>query len=131
MRRLWPVLCALAVIFVTATGGDAMAQTLGKAISPSLPWWRVFGALLFCLLLALGGAYALRARLGLRMPSVMAGDQKHLKLLETVRLSHQIDICLLRWDGRDLIVAAGPQGATLLAERAVAPTAPVASADAL
>ena len=135
MSRHRAAFCVLAVALVAAISDSALAQTLGQAVNPEVPWWRVFGALLMCILLAVGGAFALRSRLGLglglglRMPIIVGSDQRRLRLLETVRLSHQVDVCLLRWDDRDLIVAATPQGAVLLAERD-AQASPPASASA-
>ena len=127
MSRRRAALRVSAVALVTAISESAFAQTLGQAVSPEVPWWRVFGALLICVLLALGGAFALRSRLGLRMPIIVGNDQRRLRLLETVRLSHQVDVCLLRWDDRDLIVAATPQGAVLLAERDAQATPPASA----
>ncbi len=108
---------------------DAVAQTLGQGGSPDVPWWRVAGALVLCLGLAVAGAVALRARLGggrlprglagLKLPvglNLPEGGPRRLQLVETIRLSHQIDVCLIRCDDRHLLVAAGPQGVSVLAK---------------
>jgi hypothetical protein len=111
---------SLGFCLATLMAQAALAQTLGQAVSPAVPWWRVVGALVVCLGLAAGGAFALRSRLGLvaglRLP-LAGADQRRLRLVETVRLSHQIDVCLLRFDERDLLVAATPHGAVLLSDR--------------
>lgn len=106
----------------------AAAQTLGQGGSPDLPWWRVAGALALCLGLAFAGAFLLKARLGggalppalakLKWPvailSLPDGAPRRLQLVETVRLSHQIDVCLIRCDDKYLLVAAGPHGVSVL-----------------
>jgi hypothetical protein len=128
--RAWVWVRGLAVAGVATS---ASAQTLGLQPEPAMPWWRVIGALIICLLLALGAAIALRSRLapggtlplGLRLPrfTVLEGlagrAPKRLQLVETLRLSHQIDVCLLECDGASMIIAATPQGAIVV--RAPAP----------
>ena len=95
------------------TQGAAFAQTLGQAPTVHVAWWRVAGSFLLCMMLAVGGALALRARLGLPM-KVLGKPQRRLRLLETIRLSHQTDLCLVSCDGREFMVAATPHGAVLL-----------------
>lgn len=115
----------LAALLVLALAQPAMAQTLGQGASTDVPWLRVIGALILCLSLAVGGAYALRSRLGGGAPpaglkrwrealGLTEAAPRRLQLIETVRLSHQIDICLLRYDGKDLLIAASSQGAQVL-----------------
>ncbi len=113
----------LAVLAAAAT--TVNAQTLGGgAGGAELPWWRVVGALGVCLVLAVGLVVLLRRRLG--VPAAGPGrSARRLQLLETVRLSHQTDICLLRCDGEEMIVAASPHGPVL-----VKPPAPVAGSPA-
>ncbi len=96
----------------------AFAQRLGGAPSADISWWRVIGALVICLALAAAVAYAMRSRLGgalAPMLSPIKTDERHLKLVESLRLSHQIDVCLVDCEGRRLLIAASPQGAVLLA----------------
>lgn len=131
------VLSGLAVL---ASAGPALAQNLGQAASPDVPVWRVLGALVLCLLLAVGAAFALKTRLRGTAPLFSVAAQRRLQLVETVRLSHQVDVCLLTCDGREIIVAASPHGAVFLpelparvtpaepAEPAAAPTDPEAPA---
>jgi hypothetical protein len=117
--------------------GAVKAQTLGGAQSVDVPLWRVVGAFVLCAVLALGAALAMRARVqrGAGAPASARGQawpqllgafrgllsglgrapaERRLQVLESVRLNHQVDICLIRYDGRDLLVATSPQGATLL-----------------
>lgn len=108
----------------------AFAQTLGTGGGTELPWWRVIGALVFCLLLAAGAAIALKIRSGgqIQLFTALSGADRRLQLVETLRLNHQIDICVLRLDQREFIVAATPQGALLLANGDAPPPTPDAAA---
>ena len=100
-----------------AAPGSALAQQLGGAQSPAeLPWLRVIGALALCLGLAVAAAFALRSRLKGQAPAA-TGAGRRLRLVETTRLSHQIDVCVLESDDLELVVAASPQGPVLLSRR--------------
>lgn len=107
----------------------ALAQTLGQGTSSDIPWLRLTGALILCLSLAVAGAYALRTRMGggAALPPVLArlklpiagltlpeAAPRRLQLVETIRLSHQVDVCLIRCDDRQILVAASPQGVVVL-----------------
>lgn len=104
----------------------AHAQTLGGAAAEAGPSaWRVLAALIACLTLALGAAVFLRARLNggapawPRLASLWPGEPRQgtarrMKLVETVRLSHQIDVCLLRCDDVEFIVTTSAQGAVVV-----------------
>lgn len=93
----------------------AVAQRIGQGTGAEVPIWRVLGALLFCLFLAVAAAFVLRRRMSGAMPLAFKGRAKRLRLVETIRLSHQADICLIRCDERDYLLAAAPQGVTLIA----------------
>lgn len=84
------------------------AQQLGRAPADDLPLWRVALALLLCLALALGGAFALRARMkgGRSLPLIGA---KRLILVERIRLSHQVDACLVRCDQKEFLITTSPR----------------------
>ncbi len=110
-RHAWLFLVASTAL---ALAGPALSQTLGHGGGTDVPLWRVFGALALCLALAVGAAFALKARFG-GGPPLFTSAPRRLQLIESLRLSHQIDICLLRLDDREIIVAATPHGATLLA----------------
>ena len=117
--------------------GRVSAQTLGAAAETGPPWWRVLGALVLCLCLATGAAYALRTRLGARAGSgvgrlpPLAGlvarlglapvPARRLKLIETLKVSPHLEVCLLAWDDQELAVGATPQGGFLIASRPRAP----------
>lgn len=95
----------------------ALAQTLGRATgSPDVPWVRVVGALTICLLLALGAALALRGRLTGAV-SRLSPTRRKMQVIETLRLSHQVDVCRLQCDDLEIVLAATPHGAVLISSR--------------
>lgn len=108
---------ALLTAILALAASPALAQTLGQGQSPDIPVWRVTSALILCVLLALGAAYVLRNRLGggpLWPLPAQARKDRRLQLVETLRLSHQVDVCLFRCDDRDYLIAATPHGAVVL-----------------
>lgn len=113
--------CATAWLLPVA---PALAQRLGQGTGAEVPVWRVLGALLLCLALAVAAAYILRRRMNGVMPRSLRGAERRLQLVETMRLSHQVDLCIVRCDGRELLVAATPHGATALAADLSGPPAP-------
>jgi flagellar biogenesis protein FliO len=116
LRRRYP--SALATGLVTglacaAAAGPALAQKLGQAESVDIPWWRIIGSLLLCIVLAVGAAFALRTRLGANVP-MFKGPGKRLQVVESVRATQQLEVCVLRFDEQDFLVASTPNGALLL-----------------
>ncbi len=112
----------LAPIWIAALGvafapGVALAQRLGQAVGDDIPWWRVAGALAFCVLLAVAAAVVLRLRMRGAAP-MLGTAPRQLKLVESLRLSHQVDVCLVACGDRQVLVATSPQGAILLASDA-------------
>jgi flagellar biogenesis protein FliO len=104
--RLGPLL----MLFAAA---PAASQRLGQGAGTDISIWRVILALLFCL--ALGGAaiFVLRRRFrGVRPRSF--GRERRLQLVENIRLSHQVDLCIVSRDGHEYLIAASPQGVTLV-----------------
>lgn len=135
---------ASALVLVMCTAPDwALAQTLGGASEPKVSWWRVLGALILCVALAIGAAVALKARMRGQPPLkpgrappglgplsdwmgrlMVRGDTaatRGIQLIESRRLSHQVDICHLRFDEHDFLLAVTAQGVTLL-NRSSSPT---------
>lgn len=98
--------CAIAPMLYAA---PALAQRIGQGTGTEVPIWRVLGALVLCLGLALGAAYVLRRRLGGSMPLV-SGRSRRLQMLESLRISPQVHICLVSCDGAEFLIAASPQG---------------------
>lgn len=115
MTRLDKLRAPLAAVMLWAVAAQARGQTLGQGASDDISLWRVLGALVLCLGLAVGAAYALRGRLrGGALPAFGTSDRR-LRLVESVRLSHQTDICLMRRDGEEFLVAATAQGLVVIA----------------
>ena len=118
-RPALPVIGSLSLVslcsFVWAT--PVLAQTLGQGTDNELPWWRVIGSLIFCLVLAGAAAFVLRDRIpmlrGLR-PLLDRRRDGRLQLVESARIAQQVDVCLVRCDQEELLIAVSPQGATLL-----------------
>jgi len=102
-----------AVAAALLTGAPALAQRLGQGDGTEVPIWRVLGALAFCLALAVAAAILLKRRL--TGPARAAfGGARRLQLVESLRLSHQIDLCVVSCDGAEFLLAATPHGATLI-----------------
>lgn len=125
---------ALAIGLAPAiAAGPAISQQLGQAASAGPSPWRVAAALALCLLLAVAGAFALRLRMrggwsppaGLRLalggsPTLFGAAGRRLRLIETLRVSPQLEICLFSCDQRQFVIAATPHGATVLTDDAAA-----------
>ena len=97
-------------LLVIANTTPVFAQTLGQGADAGPPLWRVLLVLLLCLGLAVAGAFALRWRLGGRAPAMSLLGQRRTALIERTRLSHQVDLCLVRCDEREFLITTSPQG---------------------
>jgi flagellar protein FliO/FliZ len=108
-HALWlgPVVAAFAA-------APAFSQRLGQASETDVPIWRVLLALAFCLALGVAAIFVLRRRFRGARPLAFGRGERRLALVESLRLSHQVDLCIVTRDGREYLIAAGPQGATLL-----------------
>lgn len=123
----------LGSLVFAAVPSTVLAQILGGAQAPAdIPFWRVTAALVISLGLGFAAALALRGRLRGGLPTVLAkpapllgqvmkkwpqgaAPVRRLQLVETIRISHQVDVCLLRCDDAEFLLAATPQGAFQLA----------------
>jgi hypothetical protein len=107
---------ALAIPLLMA--GPCAAQVIGKGGDDGISLWRVAAAFVFCCLLAGCAALLLKRKYGgAALLHLTSSPGRKLYLVESLRLSHQIDLCLVRCDGEDFVVAASAQGATLLSKR--------------
>jgi len=97
-----------------AAAAPAFAQRLGQGTGTEVPIWRVLAALLLCLALAVAAAILLRRRLGGGARPVAFGGSRRLQLVETLRLSHQVDLCVVSCDSAEFLIASTPHGATLI-----------------
>ena len=118
-------LAASALLWGIVTAPVA-AQTLGQGETTDIPWLRLTAALLLCLGLAAGAAFAIHRRLGggsvggtpasLRamlerlIPETGERPPARLTAIETRRLSPQVSVSVFTCDGRDYLVASTAQG---------------------
>jgi len=113
-------LLAGAMLVALCAPHAALAQKLGQGGDDGISLWRVMAALLLCLALAVAGALALKARSGgaawpLRFILPRAGRQaRRMQIVESMRLSHQVDLYIVTCDNRDLLIAVNSQGAQIL-----------------
>lgn len=92
----------------------AAAPPLATGTQPDIAWWRVLGALVFCLLAGLAAALLLRQRLGGRGLILGGGGRpRRLRLLERLPLGPQASIALVQVDDSEALVLIAP-GATRL-----------------
>ncbi|AHE55641.1 hypothetical protein [Sphingomonas sanxanigenens] len=108
VRRLGPLTLAL-------IAADAAAARPIIADEPGISAWRVVGALLVCVVIAIVAALALRARMGGGGQILLRPAQRRLQLIETIRLTPTSSLALVRHDARELLILTGPQGAWVLA----------------
>jgi len=113
MNRAW-YRTGAAILFALGAANPALAG-LGGAPDDSVSLWRVFGALLFCLALAVAAALAIRARLGGRpLITRLRTDANRLELEESLRITPQLQVAIIRCDGIRIMVAATPSGTPAL-----------------
>jgi len=127
-RRAAPFLAA-ALLLPT---GTALAGGTGDPGDMQVSWWRLIAALVLCLGLAVSVAYALKLGSGRaivahngalwppdlsRTLKLLTPQSRRMVLVETLRLSHQVDVCLIHLGDLEFAVAAGPHGGTLLFKR--------------
>jgi len=117
-RHLARIALAAALLVAAA---PAFAQRLGQGTGTEVPIWRVLAALLLCLSLAVAAAVLLRRRLGGGARPVAFGGSRRLQLVETLRLSHQLDLCVVSCDSGEFLIASTPHGATLIKPHLAAP----------
>lgn len=122
-RRPGLVLFWACLALVIGHAPPVHSQALGQSVGAEVHWWRVIGAFIFCIALALGTAFALRRRLDLGAAPIIWGLgpklfgpplDRRMKLVELLRLTHQVDVCLVRCDGQDYLVAVSPAGVVSL-----------------
>lgn len=81
-------------------------------------WWRVAGALLLCIGLALGGAMVLKRRLHGGGPLLVQRGRR-MQLIESLRLGPHADAHLLRCDTREILLVATAHAVEVLSDGAL------------
>ncbi|KPF52070.1 hypothetical protein IP65_17925 [Novosphingobium sp. AAP1] len=101
--------------------GLAQAQQLGGGGSPNISLLRVLISLLVALACAFGLALFLRARMGQHpAPASLGqwlsrmGTSRRIEVVEARRVSAYADLCLVRNEGEEWLLACGPAGITVL-----------------
>lgn len=121
MKRIGVITISLVTLVWAA---PALAQTLGQGREDSVPWLRLFAALLLCVVLAVGAALALRQRLGVSgavalprwgvvrrlLQTPAATVENRLTDVETRRLSPGLTASTFLCAGRRFVVIATVQG---------------------
>lgn len=109
-------ICLAASFALFALTDPALAQTLGRGSDDGISIWRVILALVVCLTLAVMAAVGLKYKAGGRLPFFLRtqASGRTLVLVETLRLSHQTDLCLVDCGGNRLLIAVSAHGAQLL-----------------
>jgi flagellar biogenesis protein FliO len=102
-----------APLVMLSTAMPATAQRLGQGAGADISIWRVLLALLFCLALGAAAIFLLRRRYRGARPLAF-GRERRLQLVENIRLSHQVDLCIVSRDGREYLIATSPQGVTVV-----------------
>lgn len=103
---------------VLAMPSLAAAQTLGRGAGDSIDVVRVLAALALCLALAVAAALLIRQRQDkssvwpLKLPFSVGGAAagRRVAVLERLRVTPQLEVCLLRWDEREVLVGATASG---------------------
>lgn len=111
MRGVRGAKAALACALVAA-GAAAGAQPLGQS-GDDVSLWRIAGAFVLCIAIAIAAALLLRARYGVGGP-VMLRRNTRLQLIENVRLNPQVQLCIVRCDGEEMLLSTCPTGAALV-----------------
>jgi flagellar biogenesis protein FliO len=102
-------------VALLSIGGAAFGQTLGKGDDDGISLWRTMAALLLCLTLAVAGAFALKAKLGVGFsPSRPLARRRRMQLVETMRLPNQVSLSIIMCDDRELLVATSAHGTNLI-----------------
>jgi len=98
----------------------ARAQTLGQGTGPDISILGVLGALVLCLAVAVLAAFVLKARTRGRALSVQTlfgrsrSQEGRLRVVETLRLGPQVDLCIVECDASEYLIAISGNGASLL-----------------
>ncbi|SFG54105.1 Flagellar biosynthesis protein, FliO [Novosphingobium sp. CF614] len=125
MLRPGPVVVRGGLFLVAMTSSfAACAQTLGQAPDDGVSIVRVVFALILCLLLAGAGALAIRYRMngGIGTQGFAQGARR-LAVIERIRLSPQVGLCLVRLDQREFLVTFTPTA--VLSMQQITPGEPI------
>lgn len=115
IRSIATVAGIFAFVFSMFHAPCAFGQALGQGADDEISLWRVGAALLLCLLLAVAAVFVLRTRMGRgTFAGLIVRKDRRLQLVEALRLSSHADLCIVRCDGRELLVIVSPHESRLL-----------------
>lgn len=109
---------------------SALASPLASGSEPTIPWARILLAFIFCATLAWGaillfhkhrGAIGLQ-KLAARLPGIPGPPSDKIELVETQRASPHCDICLVRCNGQEFLLAITPHNVSVLDRREEVPS---------
>lgn len=109
-RSLWLSRIVVLTVSQAVLSIAASAQTLGQGADDGVAIWRVVAALLLGVLLAVFLPVLLKARGGLLTLRLSTQRQGQLKLVESIRLSRNADLCLVECDGNRFLLAVAADG---------------------
>ena len=106
-----------ALIVSLAVAAPAAAQKLGQASEDETSVWRILAALLLCLGLAIAGAVLLKARKGQPVSfKTLLRQPQRLRLVESLRLSHQVDLHIVLSDDIEILMATSAAGVDIVSQ---------------
>ncbi|MBV8975781.1 MAG: flagellar biosynthetic protein FliO [Alphaproteobacteria bacterium] len=116
---------AVSVLFMTGVAVAAQAQTLGTGADAQISTWRVVLSFLLCVMVAIGAAVFMRARMGGGLASISPsfGRARRLKVVEMVRLSPTAGLAIVCCDGREMLVLVAGSETKIVADLASAASA--------
>lgn len=129
-QRARSILVSIFVLPALAAAGPALTQSIGQGTNEAVPWLRLGAALLLCIGLAVGAAFAVRYRMGgaprrfdgLNLKVWLKGlssaaigkSEGRLTDVETCQLSPQVSVSTFKCDGQSFMVATSSQGHLVL-----------------
>lgn len=108
-------LCAIGLLVIN---GEVLAQQLGGGDPATVPVTRALLALVFCLLLAVAAAFALRRLFAHRLgvPSGSGGRREHdLRIVEQVRIAPNSTLSIVHCNGQAVLVGMSSRSGLALA----------------
>lgn len=112
------VACLAGAFCASAIAATVHAAQLGGGSAPSVPIIRILAALVLCALVALAIVIAIRLRTGGGQGDLSFRHWRRLGafapaqiiVVESRRLSVHADVCLVRCNGQDYLIACGASG---------------------
>jgi len=103
-------------LFLLLGSGAALADRLGQGPDDDISAWRIVVSFLVCVVLAVGGAFFLKARMGgtNQLLRLMPKPNRRLQLVESLRLSPRAGLSIVDCDGSEMLVSISDTGVHLI-----------------